>query len=275
MVDFQQLRQLVTIAELGSLSAAAEKLHISQPALSRSMQRLEAYLGLTLFERKKNRIVFRELGLLAVERANSLLTDANRFIDDLHAYAAKLSIVLIGSSTPAPMWRLSTEIHERFPELVVTEEQVASAPLVEGLRDGHFRLILHHIPVEEPGILCRKYTEERMQLELPPSHRLCGKKAIEPEDLNGLTALVYRHVGVWKERVKKFEGLHIIEQPELDVLLDLAQSSGLPLLTSSLTPTPTASLGGRVTLPILGEAATLSLYLCARKEDAELFERLC
>ena len=53
MFELYQLEQLVAVAECGTLSNAAEQLHISQPALSRSMQRLEAELQVTLFIRKK------------------------------------------------------------------------------------------------------------------------------------------------------------------------------------------------------------------------------
>ena len=56
MFELNQLEQLLTVAEYGTLSAAAEKLHLSQPALSRSMQRLEAELSVPLFSGKKNKI---------------------------------------------------------------------------------------------------------------------------------------------------------------------------------------------------------------------------
>ena len=56
MIDTQQLEQLISIAEEGTLSKAAERLHLSQPAISRSMQRLENDLGVTLFDRQKNKI---------------------------------------------------------------------------------------------------------------------------------------------------------------------------------------------------------------------------
>ena len=55
MIDTQQLEQLIFIAEHGTLSKAAEKLHVSQPAVSRSMQRLENDLGVVLFDRQKNK----------------------------------------------------------------------------------------------------------------------------------------------------------------------------------------------------------------------------
>lgn len=56
MIEFYQLEQLVTIAKEGTLSKAAEVLLISQPALTRSIQRLEDDLNIKLFDRKKNQI---------------------------------------------------------------------------------------------------------------------------------------------------------------------------------------------------------------------------
>lgn len=53
MIEFYQLEQLVTIAKEGALSKAAEVLLISQPALTRSIQRLEDDLNIKLFDRKK------------------------------------------------------------------------------------------------------------------------------------------------------------------------------------------------------------------------------
>lgn len=275
MFDLEELRQLVAIAEAGSLSAAGEKLHLSQPALSRSMQRLEAELGFKLFERSRNRLVFNELGLHAVEGARRILRGVQYYCDDLRDYASKLFILRIGACTPAPMWRLSTEIHERFPQYTVAEEQHDAAELLDGLREGRFRLILTLAPVAEEGILCREYAEERMILELPPDHPLCAAGILTLEDLRGLTVLTYRNIGVWRERLRKIGGLHTIEQTELDVLEDLALSSGLPMLKSSLALLPTAGRSGRISLPVLGDAAALPLYLCARESDRELFESLC
>ena len=69
MMELEQLRQLVAFAEQGTLSRAAEELHISQPSLSRTMQALEEELQASLFIRQKNRIVLNEVGQVAVEYA--------------------------------------------------------------------------------------------------------------------------------------------------------------------------------------------------------------
>ena len=73
MIEFNQLEHLVAIAKNKTISKAAEELLISQPGLTKSMQRLEEDLGLSLFNRKKNKIELNDNGLLAVEFAKKLL----------------------------------------------------------------------------------------------------------------------------------------------------------------------------------------------------------
>lgn len=56
MLETNQLSQLITVADTKTLSKAAEILHISQPALTRSIQKLESELNVTLFDRQKTKL---------------------------------------------------------------------------------------------------------------------------------------------------------------------------------------------------------------------------
>lgn len=67
------LEQFVAFAKNGTLTKAAEELHISQPALSRSMKKIEEELGVSLFERHGNRIELNETGKVAAEYAQRVL----------------------------------------------------------------------------------------------------------------------------------------------------------------------------------------------------------
>ena len=80
MIEFNQLKHLVAIAKNKTISKAAEELLISQPGLTRSMQRLEEDLGLSLFNRKRNKIELNDNGLLAVEFAKKLLDGREEMI---------------------------------------------------------------------------------------------------------------------------------------------------------------------------------------------------
>ena len=77
-MNLTNLEHLVAIAKNKTISKAAEELLISQPGLTKSMQRLEEDLGLSLFNRKKNKIELNDNGLLAVEFAKKLLDGTRR-----------------------------------------------------------------------------------------------------------------------------------------------------------------------------------------------------
>jgi hypothetical protein len=78
-VELRQLRTFVHVAELGSFSAAAERLHIAQPALSRLIQVLEQELGVHLFRRHGRGAVLTEQGRLLLARATLAITASRRW----------------------------------------------------------------------------------------------------------------------------------------------------------------------------------------------------
>ena len=77
MPELNQFRHLVAVADPGTLSKAAELVHLSQPALTRSIQRLEAEWNVTLFDRQKNKITLNKTGELAVQCARRVLEDVD------------------------------------------------------------------------------------------------------------------------------------------------------------------------------------------------------
>ena len=73
MIELSQLENLLAVEKYGTLSAAAEHIHLSQPALRRSMQKLEDELRVSLFDRQKNRVSLNATGQLAVEYARRVV----------------------------------------------------------------------------------------------------------------------------------------------------------------------------------------------------------
>ena len=73
MVDYNILEQFVTFYQTGTLRETAKRMHISQPALTRNMQKLEAEFQVPLFSRSRNSISLNESGLLASEDVVILL----------------------------------------------------------------------------------------------------------------------------------------------------------------------------------------------------------
>ena len=97
MFELYQLEQLLAVAECGTLSGAAERLHLSQPALSRSMQRLEAELQVSLFTRQKNKIELNENGRMAVDYARKIMEQSQDMISRIQAFDRSQRTILFGA----------------------------------------------------------------------------------------------------------------------------------------------------------------------------------
>lgn len=86
VVDLRKLKHLVTVARLGSLSRAAEALHLSQPAISRSIALVEEQMGLCIFHRTPQGVEPSAAGKVAVREAEKLLNQANVFVHNWELY---------------------------------------------------------------------------------------------------------------------------------------------------------------------------------------------
>lgn len=275
MIELAQLQQLIAVSERGTISAAADSLHLSQPALTRSLQRLEKELGVALFDRKRNRAVLNRVGEMAVARAKGVLASVGELAEELRDYEARLSTIVIGSCGPACMWDLAAELGERFPEKTIASELGENDALIEGLERGRYRLILTERPVGKPGILCRKYNEEQLCVALPPEHPLSGRKAIHLAELGEESILSYKDFGVWQRLVDKNPKLHYLVQSDRGILAELVRASSLPCFSSNLTVFRFRTAVNRVRVPLSDEEAFATFYLCAREADRALLQQLC
>ena len=122
MLDLSELYQFITYAECGTLSAAAEILHISQPTLTRTMHHVEEAFGAPLFHRGKNRIELTDTGKVAVEQASSLLAEAEKAIQAVQAFERNQHMITIHSCAPVPLWSLLPELSRRFPENIISSK---------------------------------------------------------------------------------------------------------------------------------------------------------
>lgn len=271
MFELYQLEQLLAVAEHGTLSSAAERLHISQPALSRSMQRLEAELQVTLFTRQKNKIELNENGRIAVDYARKIVEQSQDMVSRIQAFDRSQRTILVGACAPAPLWEIPPLLSDLYPDRTISSEIRKNDVLLQGLRDGLYQLIILPYPLEEPGITCVKYGEEHLFFSLPPAHPLSGSKALYMKDLNGETMLLRNHLGFWRDVTdQKMPDTRFLEQE--DVAFDeLVRSSALPSFATDVVLRREGNPVNRVHIPILDEEANVTYYCLYRpSEHSEL-----
>ena len=138
-MDLKRLSHLVALADERSFSRAAVRVHLSQPAFSRSIQAAESELGMALFERGSNDVACTPAGKFVVERARRVLADSRSLENDVALYRTRrigdLTIGMSPLAAAAFLTPLLMEIHDRFPAVNCAVEVASSHKLLNELQN--------------------------------------------------------------------------------------------------------------------------------------------
>ncbi|MCD2491209.1 LysR family transcriptional regulator [Lacrimispora sp. NSJ-141] len=173
-----------------SFSKAAEKLFISQPALSAIVKKLENEIGLPLFDRSAKPIRLTEAGKFYIQSARKIMDIES----DMEAYFHDLSnlqtgTVRLGAATYFCTYILPPVIHSfsaSYPGLKVQLTEGSSPEILELLKDSSLDFSLDNLTCEEPGFLCRTYASESIILAVPSclkSSELLAEKSLSHTDI--------------------------------------------------------------------------------------------
>ncbi|MDF1596760.1 MAG: LysR family transcriptional regulator [Acidimicrobiia bacterium] len=169
-----QLRQLAYLAEVArgtSWTDAADRLGISQPALSQSMHELERRLGVRLFEAVGRRRVLTAEGRQAVAYARDVLNTTGDLRSELHATGTTLHGRLrVGMIDAASLYVLPDAIHafrSRHPDVDLELTVAPSTPLLDGLRILEHDVVFVTGPVDEQGLSSEVIRHEPLYLYGP------------------------------------------------------------------------------------------------------------
>lgn len=264
MVEIYLLEQLAAFETYGTLSRAAKELHITQPALSRSMKKLEDEFGVSLFERSKSRIALNETGKTAARYARRVLEADREMIERTVAFDRSRRTISLGACASLPARTLLPELHECFRGMAVTTEITTEEKLLSGLRNRIYQLvILHERPKDsDQDIFWRKYMDERLAVTFPADHPLAGKETITFRDLTGLSILAHGGSGFWIDICREnLPDAKLLIQDNMEMLSEIVDASTLPVFNSDRAVKEHDNAEGRVTVPISDEAAHIIYYL--------------
>ena len=185
-----QLRILHAISNEGSFKKAAEKLYISQPAVSLQVQNLERQLNTPLFYRDKRKARLTETGQFLIkycDRILSLCEETCRALDELHTLQS-VGLIIGASQTTGTylMPRLIGVFRHKYPKIDVELKVHSTRKISWDVANGNIDLALvgGEVPKEvETTLDVISYAEDELALILPLSHSFAAKKAIQKEDL--------------------------------------------------------------------------------------------
>ncbi|MDO4807254.1 MAG: LysR family transcriptional regulator [Coriobacteriales bacterium] len=273
-MELEQLRQLDVIVRCGTLQAAAEHLHLSQSALSRSLRRLEDDLGQPLFDRTRNSMQINAAGRMALDHARLILAEERRMRDDFAALAKRERTVRVASVAPAPTWRLSSLVLVQYPTIIVEPDIVRVDDIEERLLNGTCDLAITAQEPNLPTIVSSQFMQEDLYANVPRGHALYDHASLTFAELDGLPFLVYGGIGFWHDiHTRMLPTTQFVTQPDRTIFLQQVRTSNLLTFTTN-APENTSRHESRRAIPITDPEARATFWLCRRTDAPELIRVL-
>ena len=262
MLDLSELSQLVAFADLGTLSRVAEKLHISTPSVTRSMQHLEDGFGVPLFTRGKNRIELNKTGAVAVEYARKLLREEEQTVRQVRAFDQRQRTVVVRSCAPAPLWELLPRLNARQPDMMVSSAVCRNEEVLSAWQDGSCDIAILPFPFDgaEP------FLRENLFVCVPPDHELTRHTPLTFADINGFNFLLRTELGFWDALCReKMPASKFLVQTDNAVFDELVRASSLPCFTTDYGQLQ-GGYPDRVNIPLTDNAAHITFYVAWKKQ---------
>lgn len=196
-MDLLQLRYFQAVARREHLSQAAADLRVAQPSLSRAIARLEADLGVPLFDRVGRGLRLNRFGagfLRRVDRVLGELADARRELAD--AAGLDHGSVAVAAETLLTLTGVLTEFRAELPGVDVRLHQSSAPAMGKLLRTGEVDLCFASQPLAGPELRTLELLREEVLLGVPPEHRLAGRDRVRLEEVAG-EPFVTTRPGYW------------------------------------------------------------------------------
>jgi len=192
-MDFRRIQHFVHVAELGSLSKAAERLNIVQPALSQSIKRLEDELGVLLFTRSRKGMELTEPGRKFLEHAYGILSQYNRAKESISQAGSKprgqVSVAMTAASLEVLAVPLSQMLIAEFPDIKLNLESGLAGNIQQGFEAGRYDLVISHLVKPDSAIRFENLIEEDLFLTTPYNPNNIGAD-IAFKELDGMTLIL-------------------------------------------------------------------------------------
>ncbi len=210
-----ELHYIVAVAQERHFSRAADRMFVTQPALSLAIKKLEEELATTIFDRRQGQIELTALGEQIVHQAQRVLEEAEQ-IKILAAQGkdqlnGPLRLGVIATVGPYILPDLVPLLIACAPKMPLELEENLTQNLVGMLKNGKLDVIIIALPFEEPGVLTSALYDEPFQAVIPAGHPWRKKKVIDSRQLIGEKVLL-PHAG------------HCFRQQVLDVCPELSRS---------------------------------------------------
>jgi DNA-binding transcriptional LysR family regulator len=185
--DLADLRAFVAVARLANFRAAAEELHLSQPALSRRIEKLEEALGVRLFHRTTRKVDLTAVGREFQRRANDLLDGLEQSLlgirDISDRVTGEVTVACIPSSIRFYLPKVLRDYHQRYPGITVRIIDQGAADALSTITRGEADFGLNYIGTQDKQIEFEPVKHEAFVLACLRDHPLARKRKVRWAEL--------------------------------------------------------------------------------------------
>jgi len=207
-MDFRQLRYFVAVYEEGHVGRAAERLSLSQPALSQQIRQLEHSLDVSLFERTSKRLLPTLAAHTLYNHALPLLEGMQRARDALRNFRGE-SVRTLAIGVLQTVLNLVPQLLEQLrkaqPHLVVQIFELSGLEIERRLLNGALDIGISFLPAHQPGLHSLLLYEDELQLVIPAAHPLREFKKVSVSQAAELPMLLlgeeYQVRQVWQAQL--------------------------------------------------------------------------
>ena len=208
-MEIRQLRAFVAIAEAGTFTAGAVRVHVTQAAVSMQIRLLETETGAKLFIRAPRNVILTEAGEKLLERARHILREHDAAIEEIAEFAgAKRGRLRIGSASAAvtseTLPRILKEVRKRHPNAEMSVISGTSESLVQQILAGEIDVAFVSLPVESRGIHTERLNEDQLVAIASPRHKLARQRTVSAFALAGEKLILGERGGNTRRLIDEF-----------------------------------------------------------------------
>src|SRR5262245_38272364 len=208
-MDIRQLKAFVAIAETGTFTAGAARVHVTQAAISMQIRQLELETGAQLFVRAPRRVILTEAGEKLLERARAILREHDAAVEELAALTgAHRGRLRIGSASAGvssdPLPQILKELRKAHAGVESSVASGTSEELVQQVLAGELDVAFVSLPVDARGIQTELLSEDYLVAIASPRHKLARQKVVSAFTLAGEKLILGERGGNTRRLIDQF-----------------------------------------------------------------------
>lgn len=275
-MNLNQLKIFYLSAKLGSLSAAARSLNITQPAVTKGIQRLQEYYEIKLVNRFGKKLALTDAGDALYEIAEKIFELEKNAEESIRDFKQrKKGHIRIHASESFGAYYLPSIIDpfsKSNPNIRISINILPNEQVVESVANLNNDLGFISYPIEHKKVLIREILEDRLVIIVPPDHVFARKKYLTPRDLNGQNMIIHEKGSTPQRVIDEF-----IKKNKISIFIPMELSSnraikkavedgtGIALISRNVA-SEEIKIGRLIAISLSGRAIKRKFYLVHHKD---------